>query len=114
MCSQQFLGHEMPNITSTSHASVVDFEESPQNFDVCIPESVLDEMSVKDQVNSERRDDDYLDVKENPAHVSLSSAQKELPSAQDFTGGNVFMTFDIDKIIINMAYCKVIFQLFLN
>ncbi|XP_027916913.1 uncharacterized protein LOC114176166 isoform X1 [Vigna unguiculata] len=92
MCSQQFLGHEMPNITSTSHASVVDFEESPQNFDVCIPESVLDDMSVKDQVNSERRDDDYLDVKENPAHVSLSSAQKELPSAQDFTGGvsNVF------------------------
>jgi len=96
MCSQKLLAHEMPNITSTSHASEMDFEDSPQNFDVCIPESVLDDMSPKDLVNSER-DGEYSGVKENPAHVSLSSAQKDFPTAQDYTGGNVFMIFDIHK-----------------
>ncbi|ESW28388.1 hypothetical protein PHAVU_003G282800 [Phaseolus vulgaris] len=96
MGSQQLLGHDMPNITSKTHASGIDFEDSPRNFDVCIPESVLDDMSPKDQVNSERRDDDYSGVKENPAHVSLSPAQKDFPTAQDFTGG-VSNAFSGDK-----------------
>ncbi|KAK7346135.1 hypothetical protein VNO80_20650 [Phaseolus coccineus] len=96
MCSQQLLGHDMPNITSTSHDSGIDIEDSPQNFDVYIPESVLDDMSPKDQVNSERRDDDYSGVKENPAYVSLSPAQKDFPTAQDFTGG-VSNAFSGDK-----------------
>ena len=114
MGSQQLLGHDMPNITSKTHASGIDFEDSPRNFDVCIPESVLDDMSPKDQVNSERRDDDYSGVKENPAHVSLSPAQKDFPTAQDFTRGNVFMIFDIDKTNYKMAYCNIILQSILN
>ncbi|XP_047170915.1 uncharacterized protein LOC124839211 isoform X2 [Vigna umbellata] len=96
VCSQQFIGHDMPNITSTSHASVMDFEDIPQNFDVCIPESVLDDMSLEDRVNSGRREDKYIDVKENSAHVSLSYAQKDSPTAQDFSGG-VSNAFSGDK-----------------
>ncbi|CAJ1941922.1 unnamed protein product [Sphenostylis stenocarpa] len=87
MCSQQLLGHDLPNITSTSHALGMDFKDNPHNFDVCISESVLDDMSPKDQVNSERRDNDCLNVNENPAHASLSSAQKDLSTAQNFTRG---------------------------
>ncbi|KAL2576486.1 hypothetical protein AAZV13_16G079900 [Glycine max] len=86
MCSQQLLGHDLTNGTITCHASGLDFKDMPQNCDVCIPESVLDDMSPKDLIIYERSDDACLHVKENPAHVFLSSVQKDLPTAQDFTG----------------------------
>jgi len=98
MCSQQLLGHDLTNGTITCHASGLDFKDMPQNCDVCIPESVLDDMSPKDLIIYERSDDACLHVKENPAHVFLSSVQKDLPTAQDFTGGNVFMISGIKKI----------------
>ncbi|TKY75463.1 nucleus protein [Spatholobus suberectus] len=87
ICSQQLLGHDLPNGISTCHASGLDFKDKPQNCDVCIPESVLDDMSPKDLIISERSDDTCSDLKENPVHVGLSFVQKDLSTAQDFTGG---------------------------
>ncbi|KAL2576488.1 hypothetical protein AAZV13_16G079900 [Glycine max] len=98
MCSQQLLGHDLTNGTITCHASGLDFKDMPQNCDVCIPESVLDDMSPKDLIIYERSDDACLHVKENPAHVFLSSVQKDLPTAQDFTGGVKAKSYQLENM----------------
>ncbi|KAK7386642.1 hypothetical protein VNO78_26976 [Psophocarpus tetragonolobus] len=98
MCSQQHLGDDLPKVTSTCHASGLDFKDRPQNCDVCIRDSVLDDMSPKEIIISERSDDACSDLKENPAHVDLSSVQKDLPTAQDLIGGNVCMISGTEKI----------------
>ncbi|TKY58558.1 hypothetical protein E2542_SST15622 [Spatholobus suberectus] len=72
---------------SFENSQGLDFKDKPQNCDVCIPESVLDDMSPKDLIISERSDDTCSDLKENPVHVGLSFVQKDLSTAQDFTGG---------------------------
>ncbi|XP_020224826.1 uncharacterized protein LOC109806737 isoform X1 [Cajanus cajan] len=88
--SQQHLVDDLPNGTSTCHASGLDFKDRPlpQNCNVCISESVLNDMSPKDLIISERSGDACSDLNQNPAHVGLSSVQKDLPTAQDFTGGS--------------------------
>ncbi|KAL2344234.1 hypothetical protein Fmac_005519 [Flemingia macrophylla] len=86
-CSQQLLGHDLSNGSSTCHALGLDFKDRPQNCNVCIADSVLDDMTPKDLIISERSDDACYDLNENSAHVGLSSVQKDLPTAQDYTGG---------------------------
>ncbi|RDY07457.1 hypothetical protein CR513_08430, partial [Mucuna pruriens] len=57
------LGHDLPNGTSTCHALGLDFKDRSQNCDVCIPESVLDVMSPKDLIISEKNEDACSDFK---------------------------------------------------
>ncbi|KAK7360635.1 hypothetical protein VNO77_02643 [Canavalia gladiata] len=85
MCSQQLPGHDLLDRTTTYHASGLDFQDGPQDCNLCIPESVPDDISPRDQIISERSNNACSDLKENPVHVGFDSMQKDLLTAQDFT-----------------------------
>ncbi|XP_027346611.1 uncharacterized protein LOC113858262 [Abrus precatorius] len=87
MCSEQVPDQDLANGTSTYHASVLDFKDRPQDCDVCIPESVIDDMSPKDWNISERSDNACSDLKKHPVHFGYNSLQKDESSALEFTGG---------------------------
>lgn len=90
---EQHPGCDLPSGSSMCHTSELDCKDSPQDGDVCIPESILHDMSPKDRIISERRNGACSDLKENPVHVGFNSMEKDLPTAQDFTEG--IMCYDI-------------------
>ncbi|XP_058747665.1 uncharacterized protein LOC131620558 isoform X2 [Vicia villosa] len=75
--SQEQLPGDLPKGPSTCCAS----EDDMSSPDVCVPDSVLDDMSpdvcVPDSVLEDM----------SPAHDGFKSGQNDLPAAQDFTGG---------------------------
>lgn len=100
--SQEQLHGDFPKGPSTCYASKLDFKNMPFDYDVCIPDSVLDDMSSDVCVPDSVLDDMSPDVcvpdsveDMSPAHDSFKSVQNDLPAAQDFTGGNMFMIFGI-------------------
>lgn len=88
--SQEHHPGDLPNGPSTCCASEVDFKNRPPDYDVCVPDSVLDDMSPPDVCIPDSVLDDMP-----LAHDSFNSGKNDLSAAQDFTEGNVFMIFGI-------------------
>ncbi|CAL0330840.1 unnamed protein product [Lupinus luteus] len=72
---------------SSMCASELEFKDSPQDGDACIPDSILPDTSPVDKIISERSNDACSDLKENPVHAASNLMQKELLTAHDFTEG---------------------------
>lgn len=97
---EQLPGSDLPNGSSPCCASELDYKVRHRDYDVCIPDSVLDDTPPEDRVISERGNDACSDMKENILHVNFNSMQNDLSTAQDFTGGNVFMISGIKNKIL--------------
>ncbi|KAF1862814.1 hypothetical protein Lal_00040082 [Lupinus albus] len=72
---------------SSMCASELEFKDSPQDGDACIPDSFLPDMSPVDKIISERSNDACSDLKQNQVHAAFNLMQKELLTAHDFTEG---------------------------
>ncbi|XP_073219859.1 uncharacterized protein [Cicer arietinum] len=83
--SQEQLLGDLPNGPSTCCASELGFKNRPCDYDLCVPDSVLDDMS-EDRI-MEQSIDVCLDLKENPVNVRFNSKQNDLSTTQDYTGG---------------------------
>ncbi|CAJ2636399.1 unnamed protein product [Trifolium pratense] len=81
--SQEQLPGDLPNGPSTCCASELEFKNRPPDYDACVPDSVLDDMSPSDVCIPDSVLDDIC-----PAHDSFSSLQNGLSAGQDFTGEN--------------------------
>ncbi|KAK4263611.1 hypothetical protein QN277_029000 [Acacia crassicarpa] len=66
------------------HSSELDSEDLPQDFDICIPDSVLEHTPPLDRVISESNNDACPNVKENSNTVGLNSMEKDHKAAHDF------------------------------
>ncbi|MCH82195.1 F/Y rich carboxy-terminal protein, partial [Trifolium medium] len=81
--SQEQLPGDLPNGPSTCCASELEFKNRPPDYDACVPDSVLDDMSPPDVCIPDSVLDDM-----SPAHDSFNSLQNGLSAGQDFTGEN--------------------------
>jgi hypothetical protein len=90
--SREQLPGDLPNGPSTCCASELDFTNRPPDYDVCVPDSVLDDMSPPDVCIPDSVLEDM-----SLAHDSFNSQQNGLSAGQDFTGGNVFMISAIEN-----------------
>ncbi|KAL5063273.1 hypothetical protein RYX36_025010 [Vicia faba] len=108
--SHEQLHGDLPRGPPTCCSSEMDFKNRPHDYDVCIPDSVLDDMSPPDVIvpDSVLEDtsppdvcvpDSVMDMSPpdvcvpdsdlddmSPAHDSFKSVQNDLPAALDFTG----------------------------
>ncbi|KAI9105096.1 hypothetical protein K1719_022812 [Acacia pycnantha] len=66
------------------HSSELDSEDLPQDFDICIPDSVLEHTPPLDRVISESSNDACPNVNENSNKVGLNSMEKDHKAAHDF------------------------------
>ncbi|XP_054823161.1 uncharacterized protein LOC129321425 isoform X2 [Prosopis cineraria] len=66
------------------HSSELDSEELPPDFEICIPDPVLEHMPPLDRVISESNNDACTDMKENSNKVGLNSMEKDHKAAHDF------------------------------
>ncbi|CAJ2645209.1 unnamed protein product [Trifolium pratense] len=79
--SQEQLPGDLPNGPSTCCASELEFKNRPPDYDACVPDSVLDDMSPPDVCIPDSVLDDM-----SPAHDSFNSLKNGLSAGQDFTG----------------------------
>ncbi|CAJ2637524.1 unnamed protein product [Trifolium pratense] len=79
--SQEQLPGDLPNGPSTCCASELEFKNRPPDYDACVPDSVLDDMSLPDVCIPDSVLDDM-----SPAHDSFNSLKNGLSAGQDFTG----------------------------
>lgn len=78
--------HTTPELTRNKfhHSSELDSEYFPQDFDICIPDSVLEHKPPSDRVISESNNDACTAMNENSNKVGFDLGEKDHEAAHDY------------------------------